>query len=396
MKIKKDTVLKTLISLGILAIISSLYVQYGKSYLKEVSFERQDQVRIKDLDTLNNIFKDITLASSTQLLGKNNTIYISIPSDNSTCSNLDLPSVPDGWAYHCSNQADYQKTDGSGWIPVNISGKVKQLPLDPINKAETLNYYAYVASSSEYVVTGALDSKKYWGEKTKSDNGTDDIRYEVGNNLKLWGEAGGLIGYWPIDEGAGSLVSDKSTHNNSAQIQNLQKWEGSTLHFDGNNYVKIIDSKILDKIGQKDFNYSLLVSFKSSVNKDQSITEKWIGNTYPFSIRGPYPGIRFSIYDGKQNPVIASESTYSDFQWHQILAGRDTKNKSIFMYTDGKLIGVSLDDTVNDISNKGSFPIGARNINGSNSFNGYIRGLYIFNRVLNSEEAKRIYSSEKY
>ena len=157
----KNKILKILIFIGIITICASLYIQYGQPYLKELSLQKLDQQRIKDLDSLNSILKDISSGPNAQFIGKNKVIYISLPSDDSTCSNLDLPSVPDGWAYHCSKQADYQKTTGTGWIPINVSGKINQLSLDPINNGGMLNYYVYVTGDGEYVITGVLNSKKY-------------------------------------------------------------------------------------------------------------------------------------------------------------------------------------------------------------------------------------------
>lgn len=193
----KENILKWLIVIGIIAILASLCVQYVKPYLSELSFEKQDQSRIKDIDTLNGIIKGIISTSKNQSIGKINIIYVSLPSDDPTCANLDLPSTPDGWTYHCSNQTDYQKVDGTGWIPINVSGKINQLPIDPVNSGATLNYYAYVTNSTNgYVITGVLNSNKYSKEKARNDGGIDDIRYETGTALNLWGDAEGLIGYW--------------------------------------------------------------------------------------------------------------------------------------------------------------------------------------------------------
>ncbi len=392
-KPKKETILKSLIIIGIIAILVSLYIQYGKPYLNELSLERQDQVRIKDLDTLNGIMKDVVSASSTQSIGNSNTIYISIPSDSSTCANLDLPATPDGWSYHCVATSTLNNTNGTGWIPVDVSGKISKLPVDAVNKAETLNYYAYVASSSEYVIAGVLDSRKYLKERAQGDDGVDDIRYEVGANTRLWGDAEGLVIFLPISGIQDSTIYDKSNYNNSTQIINSKERNGNELHFDGKNYILISNSKILEKIGSTDFSYTIITSFKSDVVADQSITEKWIGTSYPFSIRGPYPNIQFALYDGKQNPAIASTKEYSDNKWHQIVAGRDTTNRQLFLFIDGSIVGNKPDDTNEDISNKGPFPVGGRNLVNQNNFTGNIRGFYIYNRILKSQEIKRIYNS---
>ena len=206
MKMNKSVVLKILIGLGLIAIIISLYMQYGKPYLKELAIEKQDRTRIKDLDSLNNIFKDIFSASSMEPspLGENNVIYISLPSNDPSCANLDLPSLTDGWSYRCSNQNDYQKTNGNGWIPVDftkLSGKsfLKILPADPINSADGFFYYAYIRGDG-FVLTSLLDSDKFLKQSAGSDGGTDLARFEIGSDLALWAKASGLAGYWKINK----------------------------------------------------------------------------------------------------------------------------------------------------------------------------------------------------
>jgi len=103
-------------------------------------------------------------------MGSANTVYVSLPSANSNCSDLGLPSLPAGWSYHCSNSTNLQKTDSTGWIPINFTqisfGNVLQsLPVDPINTTSTGNYYIYVTGGS-YQLATLFESEKYNSELT--------------------------------------------------------------------------------------------------------------------------------------------------------------------------------------------------------------------------------------
>ncbi len=200
MKINRSIVLKILIYLGLVAIGISSYIQYGKPYLKEMAIESQDRTRINDLNSLNSVLKGMLPYSS-------NAVYISLPSDDPDCANLDLPSLPPGWSYHCSNLNDYQKTDGKGWIPADftkLSGGsfLKILPVDPVNSADSLFYYAYAAGLTEknWVLASLLGSDKFLKRSAGSDGGGDPSRFEIGSNVKLWMEASGLAGHWKFNK----------------------------------------------------------------------------------------------------------------------------------------------------------------------------------------------------
>ncbi len=498
MKFNKNTILKIFIGLGVIAIGGSAYIQYGKPYFAELSLEKQDQVRIKDLDTLNNIIKDAilvpqldsinspqannlsttTLASTssstpktsiktfkkiirpkaqgievmalqnllkdegvfadevtgymgpvtikalkdfqikynitkpgeegygvfgpstrvkansliaskieTPVVEKKKVVYISIPSDDSTCANLDLPSVPDGWIYHCSNQNNYQKTDGTGWIPLNISEYISQLPIDPVNKAETLNYYAYVASSTDYVLTGVLDSKKYLIEKTQNDNGIDNMRYEIGSNLKLWADAEGLVGYWPMNEGSGYVIHDISNKNINGEIVNIPTWTSvineNWLKFDGNNtYVDIKKGTVypttriefLVRIGEKKGTIISSLTY---------VPEKTGHDGYNITIT-PENKISAVMYAKSMSPkVFLLSQTLSSNSTHSIkILFSNTDNR---MYVDNILI--SRDNSNLDFGktpNVTDTNIGRYNYSPDplTYFDGEIKNLKIFNTTL--------------
>src|SRR5215831_5689421 len=91
-------------------------------------------------------------------------VYISLPSNDPDCTDLDLPPLSTGWSYHCVPANLLTKSDGTGWLPLYlISSNITTLPIDPINDAATIDYYAYVAAgdpnSPPYVITSALDSE---------------------------------------------------------------------------------------------------------------------------------------------------------------------------------------------------------------------------------------------
>ena len=158
-----------------------------------------------------------------------NIVYISLKDNSPTCSSYisDLPSLPPGYQYRCS--ANPQNIDGTGWIPIPFNNfdiiNLANLPIDPINKPPY--YYTFVVGGS-YEVTAYLevDSNRNVNGPAGTDGGTSWNVYEAGNNKKLTPlviEDGGgrdksLVGYWPFDEGSGTIAYDASGHNNNGNI----------------------------------------------------------------------------------------------------------------------------------------------------------------------------------
>lgn len=80
-----------------------------------------------------------------------------------------------------------RKSDGTGWVKVNLgvqSVKVPTLPVDSINDA-TYNYaYQTNAAGDSWEIDAALESDQQ-KSKMQNDGGNDDNKYEVGSNLTI-------------------------------------------------------------------------------------------------------------------------------------------------------------------------------------------------------------------
>ena len=211
----------------------------------EILAQARDSKRIGEINSLN---AAITLYSNAVVggyKGEDDTVYISLPDSSATCANLtELPALPSGWLYSCATEADLQKPDGTGWLPVNLNAMpggspFEQLPIDPKNEvAETL-YYAYVynGTSGDYTITALLESEKQ-GPKAYEDGGTDLGRFETGTDLSIWSEASGLVGYWKLDEGEGTAAGDLSVYDNSGVASGAWTENGKinkALEFNGSS-----------------------------------------------------------------------------------------------------------------------------------------------------------------
>ena len=427
----RKSILLILIVLGLVAIAASLYVQFGVPYMQEKALQKLDEGRIADITALDTATEAILSASSTMALGTPNTVYISLPSATSTCADIELPSLPDGWSYHCAGAAELSKTDGTGWLPIdfrdfrapansgytNILENVGMLPIDPVSDAGSLNYYAFVTGTSstsvatsstghsdilknvgmsgigagemrEYVLTAVLDSKKYLKEIARADAGVDPIRLELGspNFAPLSSASQGLVGYWSFLN-TNNLFADVSGNNNNGAgyyITSKKDFLGNSLFYDGENAnLRINNSDSLNIRG----NLSLAIWLKpNQLQKRQRYIMKnlvydlqqWEDNSLRFAIYNPQGISAISVW------FPMNKETYTN-RWHMIVATWNTITKTSSLYIDGKLMATTSTTTVSGpASSLGPLTIGSWN--NSDVFSGNIGAVEIYNRTLTAEE----------
>lgn len=234
-KNKGFTLLELLIVIGILA-ISATVVTLVLHPAEQIS-QANDSRRLSELGTIDKALQIVTSQGVTYI-GSPNLVYISLPSNNSDCSDLGLPSLSGGWQYRCVTEANYRKVNGSGWIPVNFASSTTgapfgALPIDPINTTESGFYYTYVISGNGWEDTAILETTKYQQQYAIKDGGQSDIAEEVGSKHKITpyevvtrSTGGSLfaISLATNPSGAGSVTFDGTTYTNG---ENANKAAGS-------------------------------------------------------------------------------------------------------------------------------------------------------------------------
>ncbi|MCL5011811.1 MAG: LamG domain-containing protein [Patescibacteria group bacterium] len=238
------TLMELLIAISIIAIV----VVLALVVLQPVEYFRRgrDAQRSADLNSLSALIARQTYAGPRITLGSPQIVYISLPDASSTCGSWTaLPVLPAGWAYHCATTAAYRNIDGTGWLPVDVSGlhTISSLPLDPTN--DTNHFYVYVVDANKkYVLTALFESEKNIKTVASQDGGTDDARYEVGTNMALWGSAGSVTGNWKLAEGSGFSAAN-SASSTPATLSSYVTWTsakntGYALRLpDGNSWVNL-------------------------------------------------------------------------------------------------------------------------------------------------------------
>ncbi|MDP2856017.1 MAG: DUF1566 domain-containing protein [bacterium] len=202
-KMRAFTLIELIVVIAILALLMGIVtITINPS---EILKKSRDTKRISNLNSLNNALFIFQATRFNAYTGTVNTVYVSIPDSYSTCANLGLPA---GYTYQCSPLANYRKTDGTGWIPVNFDSldtgsPLSSLPIDSTNTTSTGLYYIYVTGGS-WELNAQFESSSY-AEQASIDGGDSDSTYETGTDLTLFAKAlrvtigmsyqGGIVAY---------------------------------------------------------------------------------------------------------------------------------------------------------------------------------------------------------
>jgi prepilin-type N-terminal cleavage/methylation domain-containing protein len=407
---KAFTLIELLIVIAIIAILSIVVVLTVNP--AELLRQSRDSTRTNDLSTLQtalNLYVTDTSVSGSLQLGLINTLYVSLPDASSTCGSWGLPALPTGWSYHCATATSSKNIDANGWIPVNLKtmslgSSLGSLPIDPINSSSTGLYYTYQTDGQKYELTSLLESSKYKAQYAQNPqlSGYPEVLAE-GSNLSLsplWNPSC-LVGYWPLDEGTGTVAGDMSGNgNNGTATGTLPYYTAGKIgpyagNFDGSDNV-VRTTQLFTN-----FNQNITVSFwaKSNgvstnqfcgfvSNADQAPQEGW--GIVATNCLTASPAIKLFdgvAYRGTSNPSILSG------QWgmYSVVINTTTVNfyeNGAFRQSDayapsgGVGIPISL----------GSF---WAQVGSTLSFNGNIDDARVYNRVLSSAEVQALYNAEK-
>ena len=401
---KSFTLIELLIVLSILALIVGLLISIIKP--AEIYKKVRDNQRIVDLNYLDSNIKSYLLLANPSTIYTTSTlnkIFLSLklPSSatNTDCRNYfpDLPSLPYGWTYVCSKNPT--STDGTGWLPINFQNymlySISNLPLDPFNNSTY--YYAFVASGTDFILYTMLEDPKNQASKNDGDNYPH--LYSAGTNKRLIDQAQGLVGYWPFDEGPGTIAYDYSGNGNNGTLVNFNftatsGWTtgkvGGALSFDG------VDDRVTLSDDPFDFSGDFTISLWASAPQGTSGMSMISKGAY-FSISpGYHISSAFSPADFLFEISDATGRTYAQFYsgvswsgWRHFVAVKTATR--IRTYLDGGL-KATVTHTRGSLANSLVLEIG-RTSGGARWFKGLIDEVRIYNRALSDSEIKALYEA---
>ncbi len=399
------TLVELLITITIIGILAAAVILVINP--AQMLDQGRDARRIADLNSLNQaVATYIYQGPGLTGLGSQNTVYVSLSDTTTTCSDLSLPSLPTGWSYHCVTQQNLFNVNGTGWMPINLTqvtggSPISTLLIDPTNSASGGEYYTYaVSASSTYELTAYFESNKYQSTAA-SDGGPNPIAYELGSSLTITPFLQGLVGYWPLNEGAGSNAYDNSGWNNNGTLEgatDLPTWtttgclhNGSCLNFDGSD-----DSVNLNS--EPPFsNTSLSLTAWITFNK---YTTEVFNNNQLFIRIDPQPESPYRISafvklsDSSVEPRASCASNEPTSTWEFIAAVWN--GTTLYCYRNGVLEGSSSRSN-GLISTTVTAQIGAgeQTVTNTNWWEGFISNLRLYRTPVTASQIQAIYNAEK-
>jgi hypothetical protein len=374
-----------------------------------------------------NLYSTDQSGASGYSLGTASTTYISVydPAATTTagtnCGGMGLSTIGSGWSYHCPASSTLRSITNTGWIPINFSAisagsPISVIPQDPTNTTSSLLYYEYLMNGSQYELAVPLESTKYLKQELIIPD-LDPTRDAVGSNFSLLPQEEGLVGYWPLNEGQGTIAYDQSGYGNNGSWSGAQAgtsgyysagkvgaWAGAFNL--GNAYIAGPAVSGLD--GFSSFTLSAWIN-QSSSNESFFVSKKNNGYLAPYELfvnaNGSIQLIANTLPNSNGHYAAATTNssgliTYG--VWHHVVATfNGSSNMNI--YVDGTLASSTISLTGSPFTSvfSGTAPIliGAYSTYGLDgttyNFNGLIDDVRIYNRVLSATEIQQIYNTEK-
>jgi prepilin-type N-terminal cleavage/methylation domain-containing protein len=433
---KAFTLVELLVTIAIIAILAVVVVTTINPM--QLLAQSRDGNRISDVHNLYgtiSFYKSDQLGSSQFSLGSPSVVYVSLPDPAATtaagsnCSSLNLPVLPSSYSYHCAGPNYYRKTNGTGWIPVNLSlsstgSPLNSFPIDPTNTSSSRLYYTYTTNGSQFEFTAAMESAKYKlggsSDQVSGDGGLLAGVYEKGTQLGLepldYGDSS-LVGYWSMNEGSGNFAYDASGNNATGTWSGTQAgtsgyysagkvgpWAGT---FNGSNdYIAVPNASNLN-FGTGSFTVSAWVKPNSGLASYYQLIGKkaaYNGNNIGWEIWLDYrttPNImELRINDGSAtgdltpNPSANLATALNGAAWvHLVLVVNVGQN--VTFYLNGTNEGTqSISTMTGSISNSQPITIG-KDASGVASFPGLIDDGRLYNRALSAVEINAMYNAGK-
>jgi hypothetical protein len=216
----------------------------------------------------------------------------------------------------------------------------------------------------------------------------------------------GLVGYWSMDEGAGTIANDQSGYRNNGAITD-STWAdgkiGKALLFDGSSgNVDVGLGSSLKITGSITVSaWVNLTSINAAGTDDDIFSKSQSGNDFCWQLKGTEDcgsetiGLMISA-DGTTYGQRCGTTTLSIATWYHIAGVYNVAAQTIDVYLNGVLDNGTLVNSVpSSIYNPDIPPTIGNRYSGGEATHGTIDEVRIYNRAMSAGEIKRLYNLTK-
>ncbi len=404
------TLIELLVVIAIIAILAVVVVLVLNP--AQLLAQSRDANRVSDMATLSSavsLYTTDQAGAASFSLGTTTNTYVSIPDPNSssTCGSLAMMSLgSSSWA--CSTPSAYRTIASSGWLPINFKAMsagspIGSLPVDPVNASSSGLFYAYNTNGTQFEITADLESSKYKG--TYGNNPVISLFPEVLSEgtpgLSALYDPQGLLGYWPLNEGTGTVALDKSGSGNNGT------WSGTPIGTNGSYYGAGLHQNSAGEFdGSTDYITPPLAT-NIFANAAPFTVTGWMNQAALKYDNGIFGVCTASVADECLHLAIRSGNLYMGFYSDDLLGGTTVPgtwyylafvyagggNGMRYVYLNGALVasGASsasgLQVTATTTPEIGEDQFGVTN--------GTIQGVRLYNRALSPGEIQALYNAER-
>ncbi|MBE7501478.1 MAG: immunoglobulin domain-containing protein [Verrucomicrobiales bacterium] len=210
----------------------------------------------------------------------------------------------------------------------------------------------------------------------------------------------GLAGYWPFDDGVGSLAHDSSGHGNDGVLHPGATWDegiiGKAIHFSGtsDSFVRVPSSVSLSASS------GLTLAAWLKAESDGVIVSKWddINEEWSYILKS-WPSIELSKdwHNDLVSLFLWGQGTSSG-EWTHLAATFDSDSSLVRLYANGVVLGDQQTAGGSIQPCSADMLIGAVNLQGpsaTENFRGVIDEVRVYSRALTAGEILALYESRQ-
>ena len=239
------------------------------------------------------------------------------------------------------------------------------------------------------------------------------IQYCNGGSWVRMGGGGdatsGLVGWWKLDDGAGTSAADSTGKGNTGTLTNSPAWttgmNGGALTFNGStNYVSVPDSSSLHFVAGS-FSVSVWMKATASplgmhsneatlIGKESSSESQGWAATFNDDGTGIL-NAQFWIRDAATNQTIADSPRLYLGQWYHLVFVVDRAAAVARVYLNGAeyVAGESVTTGIGSLDYANSLFMGAERTDNMSSFTGTIDDARVYSRALSAADVMALYTS---